>query len=490
VTYSQPAPAGARRTDGGRRRRALLGAVLASFLALAAFAAARHPRGDNGRVSPVGWPQRGQAAVVLGNGRATARPHEQPAPIASLAKVMTAYLILKRYPLSGAQDGFTITATSAQAQAEAEDAAQDQSVVAVGAGEQLTERQLLEALLIPSGNNIAPMLASRVAGSETRFVAEMNAQARALGMDRTTYTDPSGFDPSTVSTAADQLRVFQRAMGFSAFRQIVSMASVTLPVAGTLTNYNPLIAAGYAGKTGSDSAAGGCLAFFTHVTVGGRRLTAVGVVLGQGQGGDTSEILAAAGEAAEQLVKYLAPTTPVPRIAASGAAGGGGRDAAIALAEPLGEALPPARIARLPAELALGLGVRRTLHLGHRERCRLTGGQPAEPAWDPPGWLGIQRAGQHRQPLPHRCGVVVDHVVDTRLAVLDRDRGRRGGVVDVDLREDATPVADDREPALADRCRHHRVLSLADRGARTVESAVAQHQTLPPLDTRHRPLQI
>ncbi len=257
---------------------------------------------------------------MLGNGRPAASPHEQPVPIASLAKVMTAYLTLKRYPLSGAQDGFTITVTAAQAQAEAQDAAQDQSVVAVRAGEQLTERQLLEALLIPSGNNIARMLAARVAGSETRFVAEMNAEARALGMDHTIYTDPSGFDPSTVSTAADQLRVFQRAMRFPVFRQIVSMASVTLPVAGTLTNYNPLIAEGYAGKTGSDSAAGGCLAFFTHVTVGGRRLTAVGVVMGQGEGSDTSALLAAAGEAAKQLVESVAPAIRVRTIAAPGAA--------------------------------------------------------------------------------------------------------------------------------------------------------------------------
>jgi D-alanyl-D-alanine carboxypeptidase (penicillin-binding protein 5/6) len=191
--------------------------------------------------------------LVLGNGRLAASPNEQPAPIASLAKVMTAYLTLERYPLSGAQDGFTITVSEEQAQVEG----QGQSVVAVRAGEQLTERQLLEALLIPSANNIARMLAAEVADSEARFLAEMNAEARALGMDNTIYTDPSGFDPNTVSTAADQLRVFHRAMRFSVFRQIVSMDSVTLPVAGTLTNYNPLIAEGYAGKTGSDSAAGG-----------------------------------------------------------------------------------------------------------------------------------------------------------------------------------------------------------------------------------------
>jgi len=302
----------------------LLGAVLALVLAATAFAASRQPLTDKGRtyLSPTRWPRRGQGAIVLGNARPAVSPHEQPVPIASLAKVMTAYLTLERYPLSGAQDGFAITVSAAQAQAVAQDAKQGQSVVAMHAGEQLTERQLLEALLIPSGNNVGWMLAAQVAGSETRFIAEMNAEARALGMDHTIYTDPSGFEPSTVSTAADQLRVFQEAMRFPVFRQIVSIASVTLPVAGTLSNYNPLIAEGYAGKTGSDSAAKGCLAFFTHVTVGERRLTAVGVVVGQGEGGDTSALLAAAGEAAEQLVDSVTPTVRGRTIAAPGAAGG------------------------------------------------------------------------------------------------------------------------------------------------------------------------
>jgi D-alanyl-D-alanine carboxypeptidase (penicillin-binding protein 5/6) len=312
-----------------RRRRALLGAVLALLLAVAAFAAARqllndHVLDETGRtyLSPDSWPQSGQAAFVLGDGRPAASPLQQPAPIASLAKVMTAYLTLERYPLTGTREGFTITVTAAQAQAAAEDAARNQSVVAVRTGEQLTERQLLQALLIPSGNNIASMLAAIVAGSEARFLAEMNAKAHALGMNHTIYTDPSGYDPRTISTAADQLRVFQRAMGFPVFRQIVSMDSVTLPVAGTLTNFNPLVAEGYAGKTGSDSAAGGCLAFFTHVTIGGHRLTAAGVVMGQGKGSDTSAILAAAGKAAKQLVDSVALASPMSTVTVSGAPGG------------------------------------------------------------------------------------------------------------------------------------------------------------------------
>jgi len=298
-----------------RRRRALLGAALGLVVAYTALAGAHPSRNGSGQplthhdptsLAPVRWPARGQAALVISHDRPAASRHEQPVPIASLAKVMTAYLTLKRYPLNDGDDGFTLTVTADQAQAEIEEAAEDQSVVAVRPGEQLTERQLLQALLIPSGNNIAEMLAARVDGSETRFVAEMNAEARALGMDHTNYSDPTGFDPGTVSTAADQLRIFRRAMRFPVFRQIVSMPSVTLPIAGTLANYNPLIAEGYAGKTGSSSAAGGCLAFFTHLSVGGHELTAVGVVLGQGEGGDTRAILAAAGDAAQQLVDSVA----------------------------------------------------------------------------------------------------------------------------------------------------------------------------------------
>src|SRR5436305_4652928 len=135
-------------------------------------------------------------------------------------------------------------------------------------------------------------------------------------MNHTIYTVPSGFDPSTVSTAADQLLVFRQAIRVPVFREVVSTPSVTLPVAGTLRNFNPVVADGYAGKTGSDSAAGGCLAFFTSVTVGGRRVTAVGVVMGQGQGSNTQAILAAAGHAAEQLVQSAAPTSGMSTLGA------------------------------------------------------------------------------------------------------------------------------------------------------------------------------
>jgi serine-type D-Ala-D-Ala carboxypeptidase (penicillin-binding protein 5/6) len=267
------------------------------------------------------WPAAGQAALLVpGIGSLGSSGGETPRPTASLAKVMTAYLTLKQYPLSPTGTGFTLTVTPADARAEAADARQDESVVAVRAGERLDELQLLEALLIPSGDNIARMLAVHDAGSVPRFLAEMNSTARSLGMNSTTYTDPSGYEPTTVSTASDQLLVFQRAMSFALFRRIVSMPRVTLPVAGTVENYDPLIAEGYEGKTGSDSAAEGCLAFFKRITVGGRRVTLIGVVLGQGTGGDTYVILGAAATAAERLVGSVTPAIRVRTALRNGTA--------------------------------------------------------------------------------------------------------------------------------------------------------------------------
>ena len=266
------------------------------------------------------WPAAGQAALLVpGIGSLGSSGGEEPRPTASLAKVMTAYLTLKQYPLSPTGTGFTLTVTPADAQAEADDARQDQSVVAVRAGERLDELQLLEALLIPSGDNVARMLAVHDAGSVPRFLEEMNSTARSLGMNSTTYTDPSGYEPTTVSTANDQLLVFQRAMSFALFRRIVSMPRVTLPVAGTVENYDPLIAEGYDGKTGSDSEAEGCLAFFKRITAGGRRVTLIGVVLGQGTGGATYVILAAAAGAAERLVGSVTPAIRVRTALRTGA---------------------------------------------------------------------------------------------------------------------------------------------------------------------------
>jgi D-alanyl-D-alanine carboxypeptidase (penicillin-binding protein 5/6) len=242
-------------------------------------------RGALGQAPPsTVWPAQGQAAFVqTGQSQVQAGPNQHAAPIASLAKVMTAYLVLRDHPLRFGQDGPSITLTDADVADTDRRRGQEESVVSIAAGEQLTELQALQAMLVPSANNIAAVLARWDAGSADRFVARMNAAARSLGMARTRYTDPSGYDDATVSTAADQVRIIDRAMRLPVFASIVATPSVTLPVAGTVHNTNTLLGHnGFVGvKTGSDDAAGGCFAFRAIRWIDGKRTTITGVVLGQ-----------------------------------------------------------------------------------------------------------------------------------------------------------------------------------------------------------------
>jgi serine-type D-Ala-D-Ala carboxypeptidase (penicillin-binding protein 5/6) len=229
------------------------------------------------------WPGRAEAAVGLPvTGLLGVHGGSRPVPIASLAKIMTADIVLRDRPLPAGGPGPVIAVAAADAAAYARDQRQGQSVVKVAAGEKLTERQALEAMRIPSGNNIASLLARWDAGSEAAFAARMNTRARQLGLGGTRYADASGADPATVSTAADQFRLTVAALQIPAFRQIVALPQVTLPVAGLAYNVNAGL--GHDGitgvKTGSSSRAGGCLAFAAIRTVAGSPVTIVGVVLG------------------------------------------------------------------------------------------------------------------------------------------------------------------------------------------------------------------
>jgi D-alanyl-D-alanine carboxypeptidase (penicillin-binding protein 5/6) len=229
------------------------------------------------------WPPAAEAVVgAPGVGILASHGGTGPRPIASLAKIMTAYLVLRDHPLRPGQPGPRLTVTRADVATYRREARQGQSVVKVVAGEKLTEWQALAALLIPSGNNIADLLATWDAGSLPAFVAKMNAQARQLGLRGTHYADASGLSPATVSTAADQFRLAVRALTIPVFRQIVAMPQVRLPAAGLAYNVN--FGLGHLGidgvKTGSTPQAGGCLVFSAARRVAGQQVSVVGVVLG------------------------------------------------------------------------------------------------------------------------------------------------------------------------------------------------------------------
>jgi serine-type D-Ala-D-Ala carboxypeptidase (penicillin-binding protein 5/6) len=286
-----------------------------------------HRSALGGPVPTTVWPAYGQAAIQMGQSRIQAGPNQHAASIASVAKVMTAYLVLRDHPLAVGQDGPTMTLTGADVADTDRRGRQRESVVPVVAGEQLTERQALQALLLPSANNIAAVLARWDAGSVERFVARMNATARSLGMTHTRYTDPSGYDDATVSTAADQLRIVERAMRLPVFASIVATTSATLPVAGPVHNTNTLLGRnGFVGvKTGSTAAAGGCFAFRAIRWIDGKRTTITGVVLGQPGHDRIAAGLAAAAamvdritgrRAAPGLQQPTLPRPPAPRMRA------------------------------------------------------------------------------------------------------------------------------------------------------------------------------
>jgi D-alanyl-D-alanine carboxypeptidase (penicillin-binding protein 5/6) len=297
-----------------RRRRLIVSAVGCAMLLVLATAAALTERtrdaGPRAYLSINGWPQRGQGAYQLGGGQPAASPDERPVPIASLAKVMTALVVLRHLPLDGTADGPALVVRNEDVADTARRVDRDESVVAVRAGERLTERQALVALLLPSANNVAVMLARYVSGSVDTFVSEMNVTAKSLGMTQTTYTDPSGFDSATVSTAVDQLTLALHVADNDTLTAMMSTSSYRLPVAGTVYNTNTLLGQdGFVGmKTGSDDAAGGCFMFRSYRSVGGYNTELIGVVLGQR--GDYQ--INAGLYAARQLADRIAPAPSPP----------------------------------------------------------------------------------------------------------------------------------------------------------------------------------
>jgi D-alanyl-D-alanine carboxypeptidase (penicillin-binding protein 5/6) len=259
-------------------------------------AVALHPSGP---VNPIVWPSVGSAALVIPALGVERSWHNTVQPIASLTKLMTAYVVLKRLPLAPGETGPCLTITPADVTSYDELKVTDQSSVAVASGESICEIDLLNGLLVHSASNYAVLLATMVAGNVTSFVALMNETAQHLGLRGTHYADVSGFSNQSVSTALDQGRLAALLMKSPLVRNIVDQTSVVLPVAGTVYSFTPDVGIDnvIGVKSGRTAAAGGCDVMAMTFANGTTTDVAYAVVLGQ-QGGD---LLGPAGEAALAL---------------------------------------------------------------------------------------------------------------------------------------------------------------------------------------------
>ncbi len=251
------------------------------------------------------WPATGEAAVAVPQLGVDVEPGPQaPVPIASLTKIMTAYLSLRDHPLGVDEPGPMVVMTAADEAEAIAESADGATNVPVQAGERLSERQLLDGLLVHSANNLADTLARWDAGTVPAFVAKMNTAAAALGMAHTHYADASGLDPATVGTAGDELRVTEAAMAIPVFAAVVAQPSVSLPIAGVLENYVKSVGTdGIVGvKSGFTQAAMGCLVLAGLRTVSGHRVLVLAAVTGQ-PGDDP---LDTANQVDEQLIDAVA----------------------------------------------------------------------------------------------------------------------------------------------------------------------------------------
>ena len=248
-----------------------------------------------GAAPPIALPEHGSLALMASGDHLAGSPlllvehdSEHARPIASVAKALTALVVVNSKPLGAGDSGEAYTINARDVAFYRAAVASGGSSAFVSLGERFTERQLLEALLLPSGNNIAMTLAVWTSGSVPAFLATENATALALGMAGTTITDPSGFDARTRSTALDLIKVATAVESSPALAAIVSERSATLPDGSSISNFDTALGTpGWLGvKTGDSDAAGGCLLFAARVLPSGDSdprdaVTFVGAVLGE-----------------------------------------------------------------------------------------------------------------------------------------------------------------------------------------------------------------
>lgn len=231
------------------------------------------------------WPGVGQSAVGIADSDILQTHGKQAGePTASTAKLITVLCVLSRRPLTAGQQGPVITMADNDVAIYKAYVAKQGSVVPVKAGEQITEYQALQAILLPSANNMADSLAIWAFGSLSNYAAYANDYVRQLGLTDTHIgADASGFDPSTVSSARDLVKLGEMAMRNPVLTQIVGQPTATgIPDAGTVRNVNFLLGTDniVGVKTGNTDQAGGVFVAAARVTRNGKPVTVVTALLG------------------------------------------------------------------------------------------------------------------------------------------------------------------------------------------------------------------
>jgi len=214
------------------------------------------------------------------------RPRAKPRPTASTAKVITALTVLAKYPLTVGTEGPAVVLDAGDVGLYDGYAKRGGSYLPVHEGMTMSQYAMLQAMLLPSANNIADTLASWAFGSMGAYRQVAAGYVKSLGMHSTTIgSDASGYDPSTTSTPGDLALLARAAMQNPVVAAIVGQDTAVIPGYGPVSNTNTLLGqAGVVGlKTGTSPAAGGVFMFAANLNIGGEATVVVGAVMGAGE---------------------------------------------------------------------------------------------------------------------------------------------------------------------------------------------------------------
>jgi D-alanyl-D-alanine carboxypeptidase (penicillin-binding protein 5/6) len=231
------------------------------------------------------WPAAGQSAAgIAGSPILQTHDPQTSLPTASTAKLITALSVLRQKPLDTNQQGPLITLGSSDVALYNSYATKQGSVVKVVAGEQISEYQMLQAILLPSANNMADSLAIWAFGSLNAYTSYANSYVSQLGLNATHIgSDASGFAPDTTSSAHDLVKLGEIAMQDPVLAQIVGQPAASgLPIVNNVKNVNSLLGTGniIGVKTGNTDQAGGVFVAAARTTVNNKQVTVVTAVLG------------------------------------------------------------------------------------------------------------------------------------------------------------------------------------------------------------------
>jgi D-alanyl-D-alanine carboxypeptidase (penicillin-binding protein 5/6) len=230
------------------------------------------------------WPGWGASGITAPDYPGATEYHGSSAsvPIASVTKTITALVVLEKKPIASGQNGPTISFTQRDVDIWNQVIAEGGSWAPAVAGTSMSEKQALEAMLLPSANNYAISLTNWAFGSSRAFVKAANSWLAAHKFTGSRLVSPDGLTPGSVSTTKDLIGIGKLALANPVLSAIVSQKSVTLPGAGKQDNTNTLLGVGGIDgiKTGNTDQAGNCLLFSAQVTVGQSKVRVIGVVLG------------------------------------------------------------------------------------------------------------------------------------------------------------------------------------------------------------------